>query len=217
MKYKLVIFDCDGVLVDSEPLACEAFREVLQVEGIDINLETVISEYTGITTTACIEKIKQNFNVKLPMNFKDIYLNHCNKKLIDNLRPKKNVKQVLINLVNAKSAFCVASNNPGTAIVMRLQTTGIASFFEGRIFSAIDDVSAPKPAPDVFCHAASVMGVSPSQCLVIEDSLTGVNAANNAGMDVIGMLGTTYERKLFEAGAIAVIQDLYEIFPFLNE
>jgi HAD superfamily hydrolase (TIGR01509 family) len=187
MATKLVIFDCDGVLVDSEYLCSRIFAEVVTSFGYALSLAESIRRFTGVTAEAARQIIRHEAAVDLP---EDYWLAK-REVLFDTLQSELNglMHPVLQQLELWQMARCVASNSDKDHILHCLEVTAQQPYFtEKAIFSA-QQVVRGKPAPDLFLLAAEQMGVAPQECLVVEDSPIGVEAALAAGMPVVAFLG----------------------------
>jgi HAD superfamily hydrolase (TIGR01509 family) len=200
----VIIFDCNGVLVDSEQIAAEVAADELARAGITVTPELMIRYLSGrrpADVFASIEKISQR---KLPANFGTTVA----KATVKGLRAIAHAAYAFTWLRGPK---CVASSSPPERIRASLETTGLARFFKF-VFSA-SDVPNGKPAPDLFLHAAARMGVQPADCIVVEDSAAGVTAATAADMTAIGFVGASHAgfqlgEELKSAGARMIVADL---------
>lgn len=178
----LIIFDCDGVLVDSEFLAAEVFASALQGYGVVMSPAECFSQFRGLTLSACLELLQQQR--ALPEHFID-ELRLATELAFDKyLQASDGVDAILRQIASLGIEFCVASNGSLKKIHHALATTQLAHFFNGRVFSA-EQVPLGKPAPDLFLLAAKTMGYRPDNCWVIEDSFSGVTAALAAKMSVV--------------------------------
>jgi len=187
MAFELVIFDCDGVLVDSEPLSNRILAERLTAIGLPTTTEDSIRDFMGRSLTSGLEKIVERLGRPLPDGWVDDYHAEVFAAFERELRPVPGLPEALdaIDL-----PWCVASSSGHPRIRKALGTTGLLPRFEGRIFSATD-VEHGKPAPDLFLHAAAAMGAAPEACVVVEDAPAGVQAGLAAGMTVLGYAGFT--------------------------
>lgn len=179
----LTIFDCDGVLVDSEELAAEVFAEQLGREEIVITAAECHEKFKGLTLPACVVAIEQGYGRRLPHAFLDELRAATAARFAQSLKPIEGVAQVLAWLDAEGVTKCVASNGGSEKIAHSLSVTGLSAHFVHR-FSA-DAVAHGKPAPDLFFMAADALGFAPHRCVVIEDSAAGVAAARAAGMHVL--------------------------------
>lgn len=180
----LVIFDCDGVLVDSEWLAAEVFSQTLLEQGVSLSAGECMAEFKGLTLNDCLEKLERLTGKVFSTEFLDLLKLRTEQCFAKQLQPVRGVEQVLNKLSEKEIQFCVASNGGLDKIRHSLKITGLDAFFEARVFSA-EQVSRGKPNPDLFLFAAQEMGFTTEQCWVVEDSYSGVSAAVKAGMQVI--------------------------------
>lgn len=171
-----VIFDLDGTLVDSEPLCNRAFLDLLP--RLQLPLETLIARYRGRKLAEILRDLEQLIGEPLPPDFERRYRLRVEQLFSEGLQASPGAPQMLGSLPYVK---CVASSGPRQKIEQALQIAGLASHFEGRIFSAYE-VGSWKPDPGLFLYAARQMGVAPRRCVVIEDSEVGIEAARRAGM-----------------------------------
>lgn len=184
---KLIIFDCDGVLVDSEIIRCEIDAKMLTALGYTITTEVFIRHYAGISDQTMVQRVKEDTGITIPESFLQERLFVMLKAF--ETRLKSLIKPILVQLYKLGILRCIASGSQHNRIVRSLEITEQMRFFdEKHIFNA-EQVEKGKPAPDLFLFAAKQMGVFPEDCLVIEDSLAGIQAAQAAGMEVLGFLG----------------------------
>ncbi|RUT00806.1 hydrolase [Dulcicalothrix desertica PCC 7102] len=181
-RFDLIIFDCDGVLVDSEPIVNRIFAEVLNEAGFKITYEEVMQQFIGKSLATCLEIIKESYGRPLPKNFIELCKEREIAALQKELQPVPGITEVLKQITLPK---CVASNSSHRHIQMVLTLTDLLHNFQGKLYSCYD-VERPKPFPDLYLYAAQQMNTNPENCLVIEDSATGVQAACAAGMTVFG-------------------------------
>ncbi|WP_041290652.1 HAD family hydrolase [Kribbella flavida] len=200
----LVIFDNDGVLVDSERLANTILAELLTEAGLPYTLDEAVRDFMGGSMVSMRRQAEARLGRPLPADLEDRY----HQRLFDgfaNLRAIEGVADVLDHLDATGTPYCLASSGTHRRIHIALTTVGFRDRFEGRIFSS-EDVAHGKPAPDLFLHAAGTLGFAPDDCVVVEDSPLGVAAANAAGMTVFGYAAMTDPAKL--AGADAVFHQM---------
>ena len=181
---KLVIFDCDGVLVDSPPLINRALVRVLASYGLRLSPDEVRRNLKVLQSADMRDVVAARWGVSLPEDFGEVMEDAEWTEVEQSLRPVDREESAVSSVVASGIATCVASNGPPEGIEHRLKLTGLFTRFEGRLFSSYT-VPRPKPFPDVFLHAASTMGYPPSECAVIEDSDPGIQAALAAGMRVL--------------------------------
>lgn len=211
MKYKCIIFDCDGVLVDSEPIANQMLITMAAELGVAIDMYFAIDHFIGKSLYTCMETISQYGKIKLPDNFEKDFRTRSFQQFKEQLQPIPGIKDVLKRL---ELPFCVASSGPVNKIELNLKTTGLYSFFEGKIFSCYM-VNTWKPEPDVFLLAAKTMGFPPKDCLVVEDSLAGITAAQNGGFDVVAYK-SEFNIKELQNLEIPKISNMKELFKFIS-
>ena len=196
----LVIFDCDGVLVDSEPIANQVTADLLGAHGLVLSAEEAESHFKGLSYPAIVAKIRTDWGVTLPPDFKSRLETAVWALVEANLQPVPGVAQAVAAVAQSGSALCVASSSPREYTRRKLTITGLLRHFEDRLYSA-DEVPRGKPHPDVFLYAAAQMGVAPAWCVVVEDSLPGVQGAVAAGMRVLGYAPEGGGAALRDAGA----------------
>lgn len=209
----LVIFDCDGVLVDSEVISIAVDEIVLADIGWPITQDEIIERFVGRSDRHFQKVVEEHLGRKLPDDWNDSY-KHLYREALE--RSLRSVSGVVDALDLIEYSTCVASNGSHEKMQFTLGLTGLLHRFEGRIFSASEVLHA-KPAPDLFLHAATVLGFTPRQCVVVEDSVTGVNAALAAGMKVIAYGGGVTPRELLVGDGVVVIDDMSELSDTINE
>ena len=184
-RLDLVIFDCDGVLIDSEPIANEILSRQLATVGISMSPDEVMRRFVGRSRDTCIAMAGEMRGETLPADFGERWDDAFHEALERDVKPVDGILEVLASL---KTPYCVASNGEPEHMERGLRAAGLMPLVAGRLFSA-RQVAHPKPAPDVYLHAARSMGAVPSRCAVVEDTPTGVKAAIAAGMMVFGYVG----------------------------
>ncbi|WP_395662402.1 HAD family hydrolase [Aestuariivirga sp.] len=208
-----VIFDCDGVLVDSEPLSMKIDVEILAENGVVMSEAEAHQRFVGKTFAAMLDEIRRDFGVSFPADAseqKDLRL------LQLYARELKVVEGVLPALeALMPQHFSVASNSPFERVEAALRITHLTRFFGNRI-TTFEHVARGKPEPDVFIEAARRAGYAPEDCIVIEDSVTGVTAAHRAGCRVLGFTGThphpqEQASKLLAAGAATTFHAMRDL------
>ncbi|WP_298951087.1 HAD family hydrolase [uncultured Methylobacterium sp.] len=206
----LVIFDCDGVLIDSEVLAAQVHAEALARLGCRIGAADLLRRFTGVPDREMIPVIERDWGRSLPPDYEEGVKATIAARYATDLRPIPHVRAVLDRI---DRPVCVASSSSSEKLRLGLGLTGLHDRFAPHIFSA-SQVRRGKPAPDLFLFAAERMGgVAPARCLVIEDSVAGVTAARAAGMPVVGFTGAghcgpDHAATLRAAGADRVVDDL---------
>ena len=210
-KYKCIIFDCDGVLVDSEVIGNTVMVEMANELGADINLDYAMRHFKGNSLENCFNQIKALAKEELLSDdFATEYRRRSYEAFKTDIEPIQGVKEVIQNL---KVDFCVASSGPVNKIELNLELTGLLPYFKDKIFSCYT-INKWKPDPAVFQWAAETMGYRRNECLVIEDSLIGVNAAINGGFDVYGYTEHDYKKEL-HTKANKVFNSMNELLDLL--
>jgi HAD superfamily hydrolase (TIGR01509 family) len=211
----LVIFDCDGVLVDSEPLSNTVFARALNREGIDWSVEETMRRLLGRSLKSCVEIIEGLLSRQLPEDFVHKLQAETLQVFRDApLQPVPGINVAIDALEAAGAQTCIASSGGFDKMEVSLGVTGLLARFEGRIFSA-SQVSRGKPFPDLFLHAAIAMNEQPFDCVVVEDSVPGVQAAKSAGMRVMGYVGAPHTDRDAMAAAGALLFDDMKKLPGL--
>ncbi len=218
-NFDLIIFDCDGVLVDSERIANEAFANLLNDEfGLSLSLDDMFEIFVGHSSHQCIEIIEGMLGKKPPGDLEARYKNEINLALSSSVARVNGIGKAISDIT---IPYCVASSGSHEKMKLTLGKTNLLQFFENKLYST-SDVSRDKPFPDIYLHAAQNMGIAdPSTCLVVEDSPLGVKGGVNAGMTVFGFSELSNAKKLLDAGAHHIFDrmDLLatEINNFLHE
>ncbi|MEU0528297.1 HAD family hydrolase [Streptomyces niveus] len=196
MSYELVIFDNDGVLVDSEPLSNTILAGYLTELGHPTTYEDSLRDYMGSAVHRVHDLVKERTGQRLPDDFDDTLHSRVFAAFERELKPVDGAVEVLEKLAADGRPYCVASSGSHERIRVGHRKTGLDRWFEPGIVFSAQDVGRGKPAPDLFLHAAERMGVSPARCVVVEDSPLGVAAARAAGMDVYAFTAMTPAGKL---------------------
>ena len=214
MRYDLVIFDNDGVLVDSEPISNRLLAAYLTELGHPTSYDDSIRDYMGSAMHRVHDLVEERTGRRLPADFDDVFHARVFAAFERELKPVVGAMDVLEKLAADGVPYCVASSGSHERIRVGHRTTGLDRWFDDeRIFSS-QDVGRGKPAPDLFLYAAERMGVAPARCVVVEDSPLGVAAANAAGMKVFGYAGMTDPAKL--AAADAVFHDMAALADLID-
>ncbi len=208
----LVIFDCDGVLVDSEVISCRAHAETLTRHGYTITSDQVLQRFLGRSMRQATLEIEAELGRSLPEDFHTQVYAEIFRSFAESLEATPHVNEVLAAITRP---VCVASSGPPEKISASLNRVGLYDRFAPHIFSAVQ-VRKGKPAPDLFLFAAEQMRTSPKRCLVIEDSVAGVTGARAAGMTVLGFHGGSHcppghGGMLRAAGAVATFDDMRQL------
>lgn len=218
---KLIIFDCDGVLVDSEAILIDLEMAFLRQHGLDFSLENYVDRFMGIPASDWITQtkalVKEAKGESIPDDFFKPLDDLIRKKLKEELQPISGVFDAISSLQNPK---CVASSSSMGSLESKLTSTGLYHLFNPHIFSA-QLVKQGKPAPDLFLHAASELDVLPDNCVVVEDSANGVIAGKRAGMQVIGFTGGSHcppdhANSLLSKGADSIATSFSDLIALLD-
>ncbi|WP_081239184.1 HAD family hydrolase [Streptomyces viridosporus] len=214
MRYDLVIFDNDGVLVDSEPISNRLLAGYLTELGHPTSYEDSIRDYMGSAMHRVHDLVAERTGRRLPADFDDVFHARVFAAFERELKPVTGAVDVLERLTEDAVPYCVASSGSHERIRVGHRATGLDRWFDdARIFSS-QDVGRGKPAPDLFLYAAERMGVAPDRCVVVEDSPLGVRAAVAAGMDVYGFTAMTPAEKL--VGTTRLFGNMRELTELLD-
>jgi HAD superfamily hydrolase (TIGR01509 family) len=208
----LIIFDCDGVLVDSEIIAHTLLAQMMTDLGHPMTTAEAVRRFAGRSLADTLSLIEADLTRSIPDELGQRYGRLLLERLRRDLKPTPGVKGAIAALPYPR---CVASSSSLARIRLSLETTGLASLFGANIFSATQ-VAHGKPAPDLYLFASSRMGIAPEHCVVIEDSALGVTAGRAAGMKVIGFTGAAHAtpdaaQRLAAAGACSVISSMVDL------
>jgi HAD superfamily hydrolase (TIGR01509 family) len=216
----LVIFDCDGVLVDSEPIANRVLAELLTEAGLVTTTDESMRRYTGRSLVEIIEEVELQLGRPLALgsdcsDFHDEYRSRVFAGFHQGLQPIEGVARA-VDRISLRT--CVASSSKPDRVELSLRLTGLFPRFEGRLFSAVE-VPRGKPHPDLFLHAARQMGAAPSECVVVEDSVYGARAGTAAGMSVLGFCpgGTGTEPAALAREGAQVFGSMRELPGLISE
>ncbi len=210
--YELVIFDCDGVVVDSEPIGNRVFRAFLAELGIAMSEREVYENFLGRALADSLAIVERRLGRRLPDAIVAQYRATRDRTLREEVQAIAGVERIVRQL---RVPYCIASSGDHDKMRATLGATGLLPLFEGRVFSATD-VARAKPAPDVYLHAAERMGFEPASAVVIEDTVPGVTAARAAGMTVVGFAPLTPAAALTAAGATVTATHMRDVEPLLN-
>ncbi|MGW8889367.1 HAD family hydrolase [Streptomyces sp. NPDC055749] len=209
MRYELVIFDNDGVLVDSEPIANTILAGYLTELGHPTSYEESLHDYMGSAVHRVHDLVEERTGQKLPADFDETLHARVFAAFERELVAVDGVQELLGKLVADGVAYCVASSGTHERIRVGHRRTGLDQWFEEEWIFSSEDVGQGKPSPDLFLHAAERMGVAPERCVVIEDSPLGVEAARAAGMDVYGFTSMMPADRL--AGVTGYFSDISQL------
>jgi HAD superfamily hydrolase (TIGR01509 family) len=217
MKFEALIFDCDGVLIDSEILVCRIAAEELTKLGYSITTEQVIQRFAGRPDHEMRAEIEQEWGQPIPEGYRE----SVNARTVESYATELKIMPRLMEALDQIDLpICVASSSFPEKLRLGLETVGLYERFMPNVVSATL-VARGKPEPDVFLFAAGWMKTSPKKCLVLEDSVAGVTSAVRAGMHVLGFTGGAHcdaghRQRLLDAGASSVFCDMSEL-PSLVE
>jgi HAD superfamily hydrolase (TIGR01509 family) len=211
-RTRLVIFDCDGVLVDSEPIANRVFAQALAELGLCLSDAQMFDYFIGRSMAYCLGVVERLLGRPAPENFLADLQARTFAGFATELRPMPHIESALDEIT---VPCCVASSGDHAKMRTTLGITGLLPRFEGRLFS-VTEVAHAKPAPDVYLYAAEQMGVEPAVCVVVEDTPPGVRAGAAAGMTVLGYCAHTPAAKLRAAGAHVTFDDMRRLPQLLR-
>ena len=209
---ELVIFDCDGVLVDSEPIAVRIDVEMFAEVGMVVSEQEVIERFVGRSPELLAQAVKEELGHPPPDGWEERGARRLRRAFESELQPVAGIREALEQI---SLPVCVASSSPPERLRFKLELTGLYERFAGHIFSAAE-VANGKPAPDLFLHAARRMGVDPPDCIVVEDSRYGVQAARAAGMDVLGFAGGLIPAQALAGPRTTVFDDMRSLPGLLS-
>ena len=204
---KCIIFDCDGVLVDSEPITARVLIKMFAEIGIEIDMDYVEANFTGNSWGGCAALMEAKGGKKLPENFEQEYRRRSSEAFKKEIQPIKGIPE----LINSLSIpFAVASSGPVHKIRLNLGLIGLLDKFEGNIFSCWD-IEIWKPDPAIYLQTAKAMGFAPEDCVVVEDSLFGVKAGVAGGFRTFGY-ATEHTAPVLKAAGAEIIYDMEELY-----
>ena len=212
-RFDLVIFDCDGVVVDSERIVHGVFGAFIRSLGVRLNESELHERFLGLRLEECMRIVEDLRGEPVPAGALDRYVEERDRVLRAQVQPVEGIRAVIEALA---VPYCIASSGGYDKMRITLGATGLMPFFAGRLFSAVD-VPRGKPAPDVFLFAAERMGAAPSRTVVIEDSVNGVLAGCAAGMTVFGFAGLTPAERLGAAGAVLTFREMRALPALLDD
>jgi len=196
-RFKCIIFDCDGVLVDSEATTMQVLVDMAKDVGVEITLAEATKAFSGYYLSYCFDYINKRSATRLPENAIELFRKRTYAAFRTNIQPVPGIHALMQGLDRPR---CVASNGPLEKIELNLRLIDLIDYFDGNLFSAYQ-IQQWKPKPDLFLHAAEQMGFAPKDCAVIEDSVAGVQAAVAGGFEVFGYAKEHSAEDLKDAGA----------------
>jgi HAD superfamily hydrolase (TIGR01509 family) len=209
-----ILFDCDGVLVDSERITNGVWARLLTGIGLPMTTEQSLAIFMGNSMPRCVAIVEERLGRPAPADLLPRFYEESAAALARDITAVPGIVALLDALDARGVPYAVASNGEHAKMQVTLGATGLWARFEGRRFSATE-VPRPKPAPDLFLHAAATMGFPPARTIVVEDSALGVEGATAAGMTVIGYAELVPPARLRAAGAVATVHAMEEVLPLL--
>lgn len=210
---QLLIFDCDGVLIDSEVISARQLIEELKGYGVEMDMAFVSRHFLGRSYPVVLKEVRERWGVQLPDRFESDYRARLLAAFERDLKVMPDVADTIRALA---IPYCLATSSSPERLRRSLEITGLSAFFQGRAFTA-SEVARGKPAPDLFLHAAARMGAEPPACIVLEDSLNGVRAGLAAGMRVWRFTGGSHMKGLdLTPPDDAIPEASYDGFPALR-
>ena len=218
MAFKAILFDCDGVLVQSEKIGSTLEIDMLEALGCDVDHQVLHQTLYGRTQQEAFDYFRQQWGSKIPPNFEQEFFQNLDQRFKEQLRPMPGVENVVAFLELPKA---VVTNSTQERLTFVLSKTGLIDYFVGKMFT-LDQVTQGKPAPDLYLLAAETLGVAAKECLVVEDSIVGVQSAVAAGMTVLGFIGGDHtfdghDASLRAAGATDVITEFPKLLDYLRD
>lgn len=208
---KCIIFDCDGVLVDTEKIGNGILLSMAQEHGFEMELEDAYRHFNGRNLKDCFRHIEEAIDQKLPENFETEYREKSFEAFKTQVKPMEGIIDFIENIEKLKIPYCVASSGPVDKIRLNLEVAGLLGRFENKIFSSYQ-IGSWKPEPGIFLHAAAVMGFEVKDCIVVEDSKAGVKAGVSGGFKVYGFANGFNNDDLKKEGA-----ELFSSYEELSE
>ncbi|MGR0278908.1 HAD family hydrolase [Marinomonas dokdonensis] len=210
-SYQAILFDCDGVIVDTETLSNNIMKSMLADLGLELDSDVLHEKFSGFTTKSNLATATKMLGRPLPETFQADYKARFKQHIEEHLEPIEGVVELLQRI---QCPIAMATNANRVEMNEKLSKIGLLDTFSVRF--ALDDVAHGKPAPDLYLKAAAALGVSPKDCLVIEDSIAGIKAGKAAGMTVLAYCGTMDAKKQTEAGASVCFKTMYELIELLK-
>ncbi len=213
---KLVIFDYDGVVVESEALFHKIFIAEMQKYGINATPDDLIQHFAGNSKTSFSEKTMELYGKAVPDNFQQETIAKTFDYAKDNLEPVKNIQKLLFDLKKNDIDYCIASGGSNDWVKNTLDIVGLRSYFKDEVIFTRETTEKGKPAPDIFNYVADKLGYDKKNCLVVEDSLNGINAGIAANIETIAFLGgqhcsEIYKEKVKQGCDVKIIDDITQV------
>jgi len=214
IKYKAIIFDCDGTLVDSETLTNGLIAQMLTEHGVPTSTSASFELFAGKSFADIEQYLEQQTGNFPDGSFETEFRKRCKPLFESELKPVGGIPHVLKELSSLNIKMCVASNGPQVKMGITIKTTGLDIYFPSNLIFSAYDIQKWKPEPDLFLFAAKQIDVDPSDCLVIEDSVSGINGAINAGIDVIAY--NPHSRSDIEELKVKTVSQMTDILNLLH-
>ena len=212
MPYQLIIFDCDGVLVDSEDITSRVFlREVAKL-GLELDQDHFTEQFAGTSYAVCVAHVEEKLGRSVPPDFADTFRQASFDAFRKELQPIPGIREVLAGL---NHDCCVASNGPRNKIELNLGITNLLPYFKDQIFSAYE-LNIFKPDPRFYLQVANTLGYEKSKCLVVEDSLSGVRSARGAGIEVVAYAPHSKKAEELRAEGAHILTDMSYLPQFIE-
>ncbi|MEP0072107.1 MAG: HAD family phosphatase [Marinomonas sp.] len=204
--YKAIIFDCDGVIVDTETMSNNIYTSMLREQGLDIDKKTLLEQFTGFTNQETMRNAEKLLGRALPENFDQEYRKQFHQMIMTQLEPITGVRELLQKI---PTPIAMATNARRLEMDLKLNKIQLADTFSVRF--CVEDVKHGKPAPDLYLKAAQALNVAPEDCIVIEDSVTGIKAGCAAGMKVFAYSAEMDQETQTAAGATACFDSMSDL------
>ncbi|UUM32527.1 HAD-IA family hydrolase [Vibrio japonicus] len=207
-QIKCVIFDCDGTIVDSEKLCCEALRQVFNKFGADLSVNDVAEHYEGGKLADILLRTQERLDLNISIDsLEPLYRESLDRLFEKELKPMDGIFDVLSRLKDQGVEYCVVSNSPIDKVKRTLELTGLLPYFEGKIFSAFD-ANSWKPEPDLILYSAMNMGFRVEECIYVDDTPKGLEAGVRAGIKTIHLLGLNEKTHSLDVQKIHSLHEL---------
>ncbi|MBM6550338.1 HAD family hydrolase [Marinomonas ostreistagni] len=209
-SYEAILFDCDGVIVDTESLSSQILKQQLREIGLDLDDHTMHTQFAGFTTAENMQLVEQMLGRSVPNGFLEQYRQAFHSSILSHLEPIQGVRQLLSKI---DKPIAMATNANRHEMNLKLELIGLTETFSTRF--AVDDVEHGKPAPDLYLKAAAALNVAPEHCIVIEDSVAGIRAGVAAGATVLAYSDVISRDAQLAAGASATFNSMKELEALL--
>ncbi len=209
--YEAIIFDCDGVIVDTENMINEIFQDELAKLGLHLTHKEMDHYFSGYAATENLKTIAELLKAPVPEGFSEAVQNRFKAAMKENITPIPGVVDLLKKI---KHPFAMATNSRTESLKFKLTKIGLIDTFKVRF--CVEDVENPKPSPDLYLKAAEALNIEPKHCIAIEDSVAGITAAVSAGMTVYAYSASMDKEAQLNAGAVLTFDSMEELETLLN-